>query len=586
MKFRKKHFLLSGVLFITVCFSVFSIVSAFTPQVEQEEEKQYFFTIHMIQRPPYRDEYGTLLQQWLDPIGIKLVPELLDAATEEQRYVEAAWYGKTYDEGGADMFSCGGITIPPDPSVGSYYQLWSDNGRRGIEYFKFNSRFYDSRLEGLVQSASQTLNMTLRQELYKKMTVLLQDDLPYIPLYSTQSAVLTTANVENWKPYVGLESIYWGLQMKDGSKEMIYGQPLDIMYLSGFFAGAEPGSQSILSLGYDTLVRYKEDGSGELVPHLAESWEISPDSLTITLKLVENAKWHDSHPFTAEDVKFTFEIQANPAAAAARPNNVENIESIETPNNYTVIINFKTVDAGALEKIGMLPICGKHLYEGVQPEDYRQSTENTERFIGTGPYKMGRWEKGQYFEMVRNPDYWGIQPNLDTIFIKIMPEKATAIAALKAGEADVLTQNYGFSVEADELKDNPDYNVLTFIGRGNQMIAINCQHPILQNNWVRKAISTVIPRTTICESIYKGWRIPATQYFTENAWVYNPDLPPLEGTVEQAKLYMEKAGFNYEWLEPPEEPPMTVWLYPLLGGLVAGAVVTGLVMTLISRRKI
>lgn len=580
---RKTRFLY--VTFLMTFIIIFNISANYIKLKAQSQEEQYFFTIHVNLRPPYKEEYGVLLKTQLAKIGINLIPELLDSAGEEQRYLELSLHGKTFDEGGADLLSCSGVRVPPDPSVWMMRLWWTDSGTRGNDYGRTIFRFYNARLEGLVVEQSKTMNMTLRKEIFKKITELLYEESPYLPFYADSCAVPMSSNVENWFTPVGMQSVLWGLKMNDGSEQFTQAQGLDIMYLSGFYTGGDPGTHPLQYLIYDTLVRLDADGSGTLVPYLAKSWEVSPDNKVITFHLVEDATFHDGTPLTSEDVKFTMETHLDPNAATMYQSDVGNIEAIETPDNYTAVIYLKDADAAAVDKFTRIPICGKHLYEGIDPQDYRQSSENNIKCIGSGPYMFDTLKRGQYLSLVKNPNYWYKEMSIDTIILKIIPDMATALSALKSGEIDLVNSYYGVTVESRDFDNDERFTVLKFKATRNSGLAINCQHPILQNKWVRRAISTVILREEICNSLYGGWKIPATQYFTSDAWTYNEALPPLDGTIDQAKSYMERAGYNYEWLEQEPEPSINIWLYPLLGGLVVGAIAASGLTALVFRRK-
>ena len=184
---------------------------------------------------------------------------------------------------------------------------------------------------------------------------------------------------------------------------------------------------SVGSLIYDSLMRVDENF--EPVPSLASAWTVSPDKLTYTFKLVE-AKWHDGKPFTSRDVKFTFEnISAKYGskflAAAAQ------IKEIRTPDDRTVEIEMKRpfgpflFSTTGYTNAAIMP---EHLYAGT---DALKNPATLSRPVGTGPFMMKDWVRGQTITLERNPNYWHRgRPYLDQVVFRLIPDTAARVLAL------------------------------------------------------------------------------------------------------------------------------------------------------------
>ena len=159
------------------------------------------------------------------------------------------------------------------------------------------------------------------------------------------------------------------------------------------------------------------DGDNQIIPRLAKSWEYDEENLTYTFHLEEGVKWHDGEPFTAEDVKFTFEAIMDPANESENAPDYEDIESIEVIDEHTVAFHLSNVNTAFLEYMTK-PVMPKHLLEG---EDW-QTSDFFRAPVGTGPYKFVSWDAGQTITMEKNEEYFAGAANIDTIVFKIVTD--------------------------------------------------------------------------------------------------------------------------------------------------------------------
>jgi peptide/nickel transport system substrate-binding protein len=173
-----------------------------------------------------------------------------------------------------------------------------------------------------------------------------------------------------------------------------------------------------------------------IVPELAERWSWQDNYRNLVFFLRKDVKWHDDQPFTAKDVKYTFDMLREAADAPAklrinpRRDWYANVASIEVPDPHTVIFHLKRAQPSLLMMLasGYSPVYPAH----VAPAEFRT------RCVGTGPFKLKEWRKGEFIEYVRNPDYWAQgRPYLDGLRYVIVAERGTRTAALQAGRLDV-----------------------------------------------------------------------------------------------------------------------------------------------------
>ena len=172
-------------------------------------------------------------------------------------------------------------------------------------------------------------------------------------------------------------------------------------------------------------------------PELARSWTVSKDGLRITFSLQPNVKWHDGQAFSSADVKFTMEevlAKFHPRTRLA----FVNVEAVDAPDPLTVVVRFKKAYAPFLHQMTCqeAAILPRHLYQGT---DVLKNPRNSDAPIGTGPFKWGRWVRGDFIEMVRNDQYFrpGL-PYLDKMIAKITPDAPARVLALEAGDVDYI----------------------------------------------------------------------------------------------------------------------------------------------------
>jgi len=175
------------------------------------------------------------------------------------------------------------------------------------------------------------------------------------------------------------------------------------------------------------------DGENQVVPGLAERWEYDEDAFTYTFHLREGVRWHDGEPFTAGDVKFTIEAIMNPENGAENAPNYEDVEEITVVDDRTVSFRLSAPNAAFLEYMTMA-ILPKHLLEGedMQTSDFFRAP------VGTGPYKLERWDAGQSIVMVKNEDYYLGCPKIDRIIFKIVGDDNAQAIQMESGELDLV----------------------------------------------------------------------------------------------------------------------------------------------------
>lgn len=574
----KKNEVLKKTLLFTTIMILCSSGVLITYHVSAQQEKEYFFEVMITYTTRYTDGgvWEAVVAE-LDKIGIKAEIETIDFSTWIDRCSKVP---ATYKEGGWDATTCN-MGWGTDPSLieGVYGSL----KRRP---FGWNIMGYaNGRVDDLFTQAVSTMDLDARQEAYENIAEIIDDDMPMAPLLWPIHP--TPSRMVMWKE--GVDLVWWSYAetwyRQEDNERISIAMGNDVKHQIPSLT-MEGGSNQFVSLVFDSLIRL--DGDLKPVPYLAESWEHSDDYLTWTFNLRDNVYWHDGEKFTAEDVVFTFEATGDPELGAVWAYSMEAVESVEAPNDYTVVIKLNRIVADFMtgNQLPTLGIAPKHLLEDVPYEDWPTCAFSTTDTIGTGPYMFVEHKEGDYTRFVANPNYFLGEPPIKEIYFRVIPDKATALVALEKGDVDVLEyRGAAFTgEEIEHMKSLPELRVPQWPAFNVYGLWFNVNHPQLSNKYVRHAIAHAIPREHICDDILGGTGQPANQPFVPGYLGFNEELPPIEYDIDKAKELMEKAGYKYDYITP-KPIPMSAYYLPAVGGLVVGAVVAALVTWMIFGRR-
>lgn len=310
-----------------------------------------------------------------------------------------------------------------------------------------------------------------------------------------------------------------------------------LVYGSGDYTSINPALYEhgeINSLIFNGLTGH--DKTNAVVPSLAKSWEFDKNTNTYIFKLRDDVKWHDGEKFSADDVKFTLETIMNPENASEIASNYEDITNIDVVDETTIKITLKAPNVAMLDylTIGILP---KHILENkdITTDEYNQSP------IGTGPFKLEKWDKGQSITLVKNESYFEKTPGLDKIVFKIVVDDKAKAMQLKSGELD-LAQITPKDMEI--FKDNKDFNINIMKTADYRGILYNFNSDFFKNNeGLPNALSYGVDREAIINSVLLGNGEKA--YSPIQIGKYNnPDIEKFDYNPEKAKEEIEKLGWT------------------------------------------
>ena len=561
---------------LIIAFSVLFLllpVSTVAVNYARGQAENYFFTIHvLIMAGSEEENVGLVLQREYAKIGINLV---LHYATISDIIVRTFgnYNRSTYTGGGYDALLIErGQGFDPD-AVRVYYHSsgWPPNGG--------NIAFYtNGELDRLMDEAKVEANFTRRKELYWQINEMVREDMIDNWLYYPKITMLTRSNVENVTPFVDLRSAEnWTLSDKTVADNVTvtFAQAGEIDALNPLFMGSGYAARPLFLVLGGAVIRWTTNGSlakGIMTDH----YEFSPDGLNVTFYLKKGIKWHDGYNFTAWDIKCYYDAALDPATGSWGTYFTQSwLKNVTVVDNYTV--TFELADKLAPNLVltylsyeeGYLPY---HIMKNVSHADWKTHWTNTQRAIGYGPFIWDTWVKSEYLMLKANPDYIQGAPFIDNLVVRIIPDSATAYAALESGDVDVLSAWYGFTSLAAEAENNPDLKVYTSLVTGVTALFLNNLHPQLSNKYVRYALAYATPRDEIVNNVIHGYGVRADQFQYTWSWGANPNLEPIPYDIEQAKEYMEMAGFKFEYLEYPSTIQT---LYYAVVGVGAAAVVVG-----------
>ncbi len=278
------------------------------------------------------------------------------------------------------------------------------------------------------------------------------------------------------------------------------------------------------------------DAKLEPVPRLAESWEQSNDGKTITFKLRSGVLWSDGTPFTSKDVAFTVEQIRNTELRTLWRTYFSGIERIDTPDELTVVVTYQKPYAPALVSwsVGILP---KHKFAD---HDFGTAPANTEP-VGTGPFKLMRWERGGRMLLSYNDKWWHGATKLDSIELVFSADDK--LAALKSGELDFTNiPDIGQWATEAQLPDFLDrFEQTTQVESIFRLIAWNTSKAPYDSALVRQALTHALDRQRVIEDLLLGEGQQLSAPFFANMFGADTRVAPRSFNLEHAKELLVQA---------------------------------------------
>jgi peptide/nickel transport system substrate-binding protein len=288
---------------------------------------------------------------------------------------------------------------------------------------------------------------------------------------------------------------------------------------------------------YETLVAYNENA--ELIPWLAESWEFEDGGKTIILHIRKGVKFHNGDELKASDVLFSLKRARIDNTPAAMQVDYVDFEKSEVVDDYTVKLVLKEVFALQLAMLE-LPLCAiisERAYTESGGDFFAQP-------IGTGPYKVVKFNSGDSLELVAHEDYWiEGQPYIKNLLIRYIGDASARAIEAESGGADIV---YEISAnDIDRVRENPNINLVSAMGANTSYLTINQAVKPLDNIKVREAIWYAVDIPAAIDVAYGNFGEVATGIISPGIDGRHPDLSSYfpKQDLERARACMEEAGY-------------------------------------------
>lgn len=324
---------------------------------------------------------------------------------------------------------------------------------------------------------------------------------------------------------------------------------------------------------YNQLVEF-DRGTVNLVPGLAERWEVSEDGLTYTFHLRKGVKWHSNKAFTptrdfnADDVIWSFERQWKEDHPFHRFSGggydyfndmgmSDLLKSIEKVDDYTVVFRLNRPEAPFIANMGMD-------FASILSAEYADTllkAGNPERMdqepIGTGPFEFQRYQKDAQIRYRAFDEHWGGKQKIRNLVFSITPDAAVRYAKLQRGECHVMP--YPNPPDLPAMKADPNIDLMEQEGLNIGYLAFNTTKKPFDDVRVRRAINMAIDRPAIMENVYQGTGRVAVNPIPPTMWGYNKEIADYAYDPEAAKALLKEAGVpeGFEtdlWAMPVQRP--------------------------------
>jgi ABC-type transport system substrate-binding protein len=560
--------------------------------VRGQAETLFSFTLTTPSTNPSRQEWSEVIQTSLQSVGIDAKRVIQDWGTIYDRALDPPpdIVGKSYDDGGFDALFVGyALGTDPDP----YPIFHSSQTPPGQNYYNWVNEEND-RLCTLIK---ETVDETERLGYIAEWQTLAHAESPSLALMYTEEVVAFDPTALQGAPF---EDNHYPLWPTVELMDLAPGTQQTTIVMAQTGPAPEEGLNPFLSTSYYDLTVFGAVFSqlmhvGDLdtlvmEPGLATSWSVADDDKTWTVDLRQGVKWHDGTEFTAKDVKFTYTAAMAEDLASQTGAFVKAImgspDNIEIVNDYQLIFHlpepYSYFISGLLGAGTTGWILPEHVLGDIPYDEWRTHSFNTGEGsytvngytatgpIGTGPYKYVGYDPITFTNtMVKYDDYFDTATleaaglyEIEEYRVVFIEGSDAAITALRQGDVDILDSQYHLETKVDSLLD-PWGDWVRYEAFGVQELGINMAHPILGTGvdtplgqqdpsraaeaarYVRQAISHLIPRESIIDTILDGFGTPAiTNTICTLTAGYDPSIEFHAYDVELAKSLLAAAGYD------------------------------------------
>jgi peptide/nickel transport system substrate-binding protein len=494
---------------------------------------------------PHAYQAAELIVDAFKQLGLDV--NLRPLSTEEQAQI--IWYERQrWDMG---MWSMVGRPERSDPDELTYNLFVSANAPTGYDFVGYINPTYDT----LAQQQRSELDQKKRKELIIQSQEMINHDQPYgylvhpINLFALNTDVFDEKTTVT-QPGIGIRNFWTFLSLtpKGDKKDIIVNSSVPSGNLSPFNIAGATGWW-IADLVWDRLMRIGPDG-------LPREWAAQnvkrPTDTTVEFTLRPGMKWHDGKPVTVDDVIFSIETPGAPGDKAPmfKPF-VQNIAKVEPNGDNGVKITLKRADAAFLSTtMSKLYIAPKHVWTPILANLQGKNAESVqeEHPVGSGPYRMVRFNLSEEAVLEANPDHWA-KPKAARWIYRVIPNVEATLGALKAGEINFLADYTGDpQLLANLAKAMPALKIDKAVDIGMQFLAYNERRPPFNDVAFRQALSAAIDREEMANDAWGGAAVPANSHISPALVAWHDDgiekkVPGGDGNIDGAKKILKDAGY-------------------------------------------
>lgn len=291
-------------------------------------------------------------------------------------------------------------------------------------------------------------------------------------------------------------------------------------------------------------------GDAGFVPRLAQRWEWSPDSMTITFHLDPRARWHDGRAVTARDVQYAFRVWTDSAVGAAQRSSLATVDSIATPDSLTARVYYRvrTPEQFYALVYTLIPLPAHRLAS--LPNAALLDAPELRAPVGSGPFKFVSWTPRSRLELAANDAYYRGRPRLDGVVFSVAAQGATVAAKLLSGEADFLEQlspqDFAQLAARADVRAQPyggfDYGFMQFNTRDPRNSAR--AHPLFGDLAMRRALTMAVDRATLVRSAFDSLARPAIGPFSRTQWTADTTLTGIAFDARRAAELLDSLGWR------------------------------------------
>lgn len=318
-------------------------------------------------------------------------------------------------------------------------------------------------------------------------------------------------------------------------EELVFVNYRDIRDLNPHLYAGEMYAQEML---YETLVNITADGYEGC---LAESWDISEDGKTYTFHIRDGVKFSDGEVCDANAIKANFDAIIENKDRHTWLEMMNLLIGVSAPDDKTFVIELSEPYYPLLTELGVT-----RPFAMISPKAMKDGStkDGVNAYIGTGPYVLTNFVTDEYAVFEANENYWGEQPKIKKITVKVIPDNQTRILALEKGEIDMIFGKNMIDADAiNQYTGNDKFTVSLSDPTSTRQIVLNTTKEVLADKEVRQALQHATNKQAISDGIFYGLEQPADTLFAKTVPYCDIDLEPYAYDVEQAQSMLDEAGW-------------------------------------------